>query len=403
MRDPNVFYLTGKVQHYAWGGFRYIPELLGQPVTDQPSAEYWMGAHQSAPSLLQATQPQPLNAWIAEDPAGALGATAAQRFGELPYLFKILDVKDMLSIQVHPTKSEAEKGFARENEAGIPLNAPNRNYKDANHKPEIMVALSEFWLLHGFLPETKLRQVLTAVPEFAHLLPVFEKDGYFGLYKTVMELPQEEVNTLLRPLAERILPAYREGSLQKEDPAFWAGRAIDNDPQGLDNLDRGIFSIYFFNIVYTQPGDAVFQDAGIPHAYLEGQNAELMANSDNVLRGGLTPKYIDVPELLKHTRFEPVHPNILKGELIHDGQERIYPTPAPDFVLSRITLQPGQTYSHTSEAPETWIVLSGTGSAQSPGGNTLALAKGATLFVPYGTAYKVVCESDLVIFKAAIP
>ncbi|MGE7775841.1 mannose-6-phosphate isomerase, class I [Chitinophaga sp. NPDC101104] len=403
MRDPNLFYLTGKVQHYAWGGFRYIPELLGQPVTDQPSAEYWMGAHQSAPSLLQTDQPQPLNAWIAEDPAGALGPAAAGRFGELPYLFKILDVKDMLSIQVHPTKSEAEKGFARENEAGIALNAPNRNYKDANHKPEIMVALSEFWLLHGFLPEDQLRKVLATIPVFSALGPVFEKDGYFGLYKTVMEMPQEEVNAMLRPLAEKVLPAYRAGSLKKEDPAFWTGRAIDNDPQGLERLDRGIFSIYFFNIVYAAPGDAVFQDAGIPHAYLEGQNAELMANSDNVLRGGLTPKYIDVPELLKHTRFEAVHPNILKGEAIHGGQERIYPTPAPDFVLSRIALKAGETYTHTSVAPETWIVLEGTGSAEGPGGNQLALSKGKTLFAAYGTAYKVVCESDLVIFKAAIP
>ncbi len=404
MRDPNLFYLTGKVQHYAWGGFRYIPELLGLPISDQPSAEYWMGAHQSAPSILRINGiNQPLNAWIAEDPAGALGATAASRFGELPYLFKILDVKDMLSIQVHPTKTEAEKGFARENEAGVPLNAANRNYKDANHKPEIMVALSDFWLLHGFLPEPRLRNVLSSVPEFASLLPVFEKDGYYGLYKTVMEMPQEEVNTFLRPLAERALPAYRAGSLSKEDPAFWTGRAIDNDPQGMDRLDRGIFSIYFFNIMNVAPGDAVFQDAGIPHAYLEGQNAELMANSDNVLRGGLTPKHIDVPELLKHTRFEAVHPNILKGDLIHDGKERIYATPAPDFVLSRIALKAGETYSHTAEAPETWIVLDGTGRVEGPGGNTLNLAKGTTVFAAYQTAYKIVSGVDLVIFKAAIP
>ncbi len=404
MRDPNLFYLTGKVQHYAWGGFRYIPELLGLPISDQPSAEYWMGAHQSAPSILRINGiNQPLNAWIAEDPAGALGATAATRFGELPYLFKILDVKDMLSIQVHPTKTEAEKGFARENEAGVPLNAANRNYKDANHKPEIMVALSDFWLLHGFLPEPRLRNVLSSVPEFASLLPVFEKDGYYGLYKTVMEMPQEEVNTFLRPLAERALPAYRAGSLSKEDPAFWTGRAIDNDPQGMDRLDRGIFSIYFFNIMNVAPGDAVFQDAGIPHAYLEGQNAELMANSDNVLRGGLTPKHIDVPELLKHTRFEAVHPNILKGDLIHDGKERIYATPAPDFVLSRIALKAGETYSHTAEAPETWIVLDGTGRVEGPGGNTLNLAKGTTVFAAYQTAYKIVSGVDLVIFKAAIP
>ncbi len=399
MHRSNVFYLKGKVQHYAWGGYSYIPQLLGQPVTDKPAAEYWMGAHQSAPSELDTPQgPVLLNEYVASAPAGVLGAAAAERFGELPYLFKILDVKDMLSIQVHPTKAEAEKGFRRENEAGIPLNAPHRNYKDANHKPEIMVALSEFWLLHGFLPEDKLKKVLQDVPELRSLAGIYEQGGYFGLYKTVMEMPQDEVNTMLRPLSERVLPAYKAGQLQKSDPAFWTGRAIDNDPAGLERLDRGIFSIYFFNIVYAAPGEAVFQDAGIPHAYLEGQNAELMANSDNVLRGGLTPKHIDVPELLQHTRFEAVHPNILKGEPIHDGQERIYPTPAPDFVISTITLKAGDTYKHTATAPETWIVQGGEGQV-----NELPVKQGSSVFIPFGVPYTLTAESELVVFKAAIP
>lgn len=401
MPDPKLFYLKGKVQHYAWGGFTYIPNLLGLPVTGKHNAEYWMGAHQSAPSELEAATPLLLNEYIAANPAEVLGPVAAKRFGELPYLFKILDVKDMLSIQVHPTKAEAEKGFARENAAGIPLNAPDRNYKDANHKPEIMVALSEFWLLHGFLPEEKIKKVLQDVPELSSLAGIYEKDGYYGLYKTVMEMPQEEVNKLLRPLAERVLPAYRQGRLQKSDPAFWAARAIDNDPQGMDRLDRGIFSIYFFNIVYASPGEAIFQDAGIPHAYLEGQNAELMANSDNVLRGGLTPKHIDVEELLKHTRFEAVHPKILKGEAIHNGQERIYSTPAPDFVISTILLKTGETYTHTAAAPEIWIVQGGTGKAS--GSARLELAMGTTVFAAFGETYTITANEELVIFKAAIP
>ncbi|MGX5819117.1 mannose-6-phosphate isomerase, class I [Chitinophaga lutea] len=397
MSNPNIFYLKGKVQHYAWGGFSYIPELLGEPVTEQPAAEYWMGAHQSAPSELETPgTPRRLNDFITADPQKVLGKKANDRFGELPYLFKILDVKDMLSIQVHPTKVEAEKGFARENAEGIPLNAPNRNYKDANHKPEIMVALSDFWLLHGFLPEDQLRAVLTGVPEFAALAPVFEQEGYFGLYKKVMEMPQDEVNAMLRPLVDRALPSYAAGTLKKSDPAFWTARAVEN---GEGALDRGIFSIYFFNIVYAAPGDAVFQDAGIPHAYLEGQNAELMANSDNVLRGGLTPKHIDVPELLKHTRFEAVRPNILKGEPLHDGKERIYPTPAPDFVISRIGLEAGQTYVHQATAPETWIVLSGNGKLD---GN-MPLRKGQSVFVPFGESYTLTADAPLVIFKAAIP
>lgn len=396
MSNRKLFYLNGKVQHYAWGGFTYIPHLLGLPVSDQPSAEYWMGAHQSAPSQVDG---KPLNEYVASAPAEILGEAAAKKFGQLPYLFKILDVKEMLSIQVHPTKAEAEKGFARENAAGVALNASNRNYKDDNHKPEIMVALSEFWLLHGFLPEDKLMNVLRSVPEFQPLTSVFEEGGYYGLYKKVMEMPQDEVNGILCTLAERVLPDYLAGKLEKKDPAFWTGRAIANDPEGMKRLDRGIFSIYFFNIVYAAPGEAVFQDAGIPHAYLEGQNAELMANSDNVLRGGLTPKHIDVEELLKHTRFEAVHPHILKGE--EKGHERIYRTPAPDFEISTILLKPGDTYEHTATAPETWIVMSGKAIAK--GSAELPLEKGKSVFAAYGEHYSITAESETLIFKAAIP
>ena len=398
--DKKLFRLVGKIQHYAWGGYNYIPQLLGTPAGKEPSAEYWMGAHPSAPSAIHLNgDTLTLDQLISRQPAETIGAPVWERFKELPYLFKVLDVREMLSIQVHPTKTEAEKGFARENAAGIPLNAPHRNYKDANHKPEIMVALSEFWLLHGFLPEDKLAKVLDTVPEFNSLKSVYEKAGYYGLYKTVMEMPQDQVNTFLRPLAERVLPAYKEGKLQKSDPAFWAGRAIDNDPQGLERLDRGIFSIYFFNILQTQPGDAVFQDAGIPHAYLEGQNVELMANSDNVLRGGLTPKHIDVPELLKHTRFEAVHPHILKGEPAANPAERIYSSPAPDFVVSQIKLQPGTIYENTAKAAEIMLVLQG--SAVISGSDTLDLQQGQSVFVAAGETYKM--EGEALLYKASVP
>lgn len=394
MSKRKLFYLNGKVQHYAWGGHTFLPTLLGLPITNKPCAEYWMGVHQNGPSTLE--DGRQLGELIAAEPEHILGTAAARRFGQLPYLFKILDVKDMLSIQVHPTKAEAEKGFARENAAGIPIDAPHRNYKDANHKPEIMVALSDFWLLHGFLPEDRLVEVLRTVPEFASLESAYKEEGYQGLYRKVMEMPQEEVNTLLQPLADRTLPLYNAGKLDKNDPYFWAGRAIANDPDGL--LDRGIFSIFFFNVVYVKPGEAVFQDAGIPHAYLEGQNVELMANSDNVLRGGLTPKHIDVEELIKHTRFEAVHPAILEGETLQDGQERIYNTPAPDFVVSSIHINTGETYAHTASGPETWMVMEGAGKA-----NELTLEKGKSIFVPYGTEYQVTAETPVTIFKASIP
>jgi mannose-6-phosphate isomerase len=404
MSEKKLFRLDGKVQHYAWGGFHYIPALLGIPETQEPSAEYWMGAHQSAPSTIHTDgEKKTLDAIVKADPEKVLGEKTFKRFGELPFLLKILDVKDMLSIQVHPTKAEAEKGFARENAEGIALNAPNRNYKDDNHKPEIMVALSEFWLLHGFLPEDKLKQVLQSVKVFAPLAPVFEKEGYYGLYKAVMEMPQEEVNTMLRPLAESVHEAYQNGRLSKSDPAFWAGRAIDNDPKGMERLDRGIFSIYFFNIMHVHPGDAVFQDAGIPHAYLEGQNVELMANSDNVLRGGLTPKHIDVPELLKHTRFEAVHPKVMQGDAVKGGLELIYNSPAPDFVVSKITLKEGQTYEHTSEATEILLVLEGSAVITGEDNQPLTLEKGQSVVTFYNATYKIQSQAGTIIYKASVP
>ncbi|MEC5144674.1 mannose-6-phosphate isomerase, class I [Chitinophaga sp. 212800010-3] len=396
----NLFRLEGKVQHYAWGGYRYIPELLGITPGDKPSAEYWMGAHASAPSTITTAEGAvALNQLIQQDPVHITGPAVWERFKELPFLFKILDVKDMLSIQVHPTKTEAEKGFARENAEGIPLNAPHRNYKDDNHKPEIMVALSEFYLLHGFLPHEQLRQVLTTVPEFTSLVSIYEKEGYYGLYKSVMEMPQSLVNIILRPLTDRMIPAYKANQLPKTDPGFWAARAVLNDPGSKEKLDRGIFSIYFFNIMKVQPGEAVFQDAGIPHAYLEGQNVELMANSDNVLRGGLTPKHVDVPELLKHTRFEGVHPVVLKGDLSSDGLERIYKTPAPDFEVSKINLHAGQVYKHTAKAAEILIVISGTATIK--GDATLDLRKGQSVFTVYGASYEISTDGEVEIYKAS--
>jgi len=351
----NTSRLSGKVQHYQWGGFDYIPRLLGRDNSDrQPFAEYWLGAHDNAPALLE--NGSKLNEFIQQQPS-VLGEKTLQQFGRLPYLLKILDVKDMLSIQVHPNKAAALDAFAQENAAGIPLTAPHRNYKDDNHKPELMVALGEFWLLHGFRSPEILKETLRAVPEFVFLLHVFKQEGYKALYELVMQMEQGKVNSTLQPLLDRLIPAYQAGRLAKNDPGFWAARAAltYNEP---GKTDRGIFSIYLLNLVHLQKGDAVFQDAGILHAYLEGQNVEIMANSDNVLRGGLTPKHIDVPELMKHVLFQPVDPHIIQGKPLNDT-EAVFETPAPDFELSRLLLAPGKTYSTTIGGTDIFFVLEG--------------------------------------------
>jgi mannose-6-phosphate isomerase len=394
-----MFQLTGKVQHYPWGGNSFIPELLGISNDENlPFAEYWMGIHPSAPSIIQLSK----NAFtglpdlIKSEPARYLGKDLMKTFGDLPFLFKILDVKDMLSIQVHPSKAEAEKGFDAEEAAKIPMNAPNRNYKDRNHKPEIMLALSDFWLLHGFKTANLLLETLSYYEVFNKLILVFEQSGYKGLYQFVMEMPQEEVNVLLQPLADKVIPFYNAGEIPKSSPDFWAARAFLTYPEV---LDRGIFSVYFFNLVNLKPGEAIFQGAGVPHAYLEGQNVELMANSDNVLRGGLTPKHVDVPELLKHTLFEPIQPNILK--LNADAKETVFESPVPDFCLSHVLLSANEYIQCEANGPEIWFILSGNGITTD--NNAIHLKAGASFFIATGEKITVKTDSGIQWVKASVP
>lgn len=403
-KQHKVFKLQGKVQHYAWGGASYIPQLLHLDNPDnKPFAEYWMGAHDNAPAQLvdEDGSVLSLNEYIREHPQESLGTYTTGRFGRLPYLLKILDVKDMLSIQVHPTKRNAELEFAAENKKGVALNASNRNYKDDNHKPELMLALSEFYLLHGFKPEEELLEVLRSVPELAFLSPVFERKGYQELYRTVMEMPQAEVNRVLQPLVDRIVPAYQAGQLNKEEEDFWAARAAVTYDDG-GKIDRGIFSIYFFNLLNLHPGEAIFQDAGLPHAYLEGQNVEIMANSDNVLRGGLTPKHVDVPELLKHVRFEATHPRIIMEDS-GPGRIAVYHTPAPDFELSKLSLLQGESLTIRAHSVEIFIVLEGKIGVIEPGVAPYGRKRGEAFVAFHQAKFEVKAQEDAVVYRAAVP
>jgi mannose-6-phosphate isomerase len=364
-------------------------------------AEYWLGAHDSASSILVTKNDEiGLNQFIEKDKENALGKTVSKKFDRLPYLLKILDVRDMLSIQVHPAKHEAEIEFARENKERVPLNAPRRNYKDDNHKPELMVALGDFWLLHGFKPVEKLRMTLENISELKPLLEIFDTTGYDQLYKTVMEMPQESVNQLLKPLLDRIGPLYQKNKLKKDQEDFWAARAAltFNEP---DKIDRGIFSVYFFNLLYVQAGEGVFQDAGVPHAYLEGQNVEIMANSDNVLRGGLTNKHIDVKELMKHIKFEETIPDVLHPQKINES-EKLYRTAAPDFKLSSFSLEKEKTSSFESATGEIVLVINGDVSITT-GANELKLHQGEAAFITNHQSVNLNAISKTYLFRASVP
>ena len=341
---PGIYPLKGIVKHYDWGGTSFIPSLLKtENKGKKPFAEYWMGIHPLGDSLV--------------DTGGTELTPLSVIANSLPYLFKVLDVKDMLSIQVHPSKAAAEIEFARENAAGIPLDSPTRNYKDDNHKPEMIVALSDFWLLHGFKPAEELTYTLLNVVELRELLPVYNQSGYAGLYKFAMEMPQEDVNRILQPLIDNIAAVYKDAQPEKEDEDYWVAKAAATFNRD-GNIDRGIFSIYLFNLVHLKKGEGIYQAAGVPHAYLEGQNVEIMANSDNVLRGGLTTKHIDVAELLKHVKCEATYPDILNGEEVAQA-ERLYKTPAPDFQLSVFELAAGEIVSFTPTTTEILLLTEG--------------------------------------------
>lgn len=339
-----IYSLRGVIKHYDWGGNSFIPSLLGDTETgNKPFAEYWMGIH-------------PLGT-ASVDTGGSTPTALSVLVKGLPYLFKVQEVKEMLSIQVHPSKKAAEEGYARENEAGIPLDAPERNYKDDNHKPELAVAQSDFWLLHGLKPPEEMTNTLQNVTALRELLPVFNTSGYAGLYRHVMEMPQEDVNRILKPLTDNIREIYTNKEPDKYDAGYWAAKAAKTFTKD-GNIDRGIFSVYLMNIVHLKKGEGIFQDAGVPHAYLEGRNVEIMSTSDNVLRGGLTTKHIDIKELLKHIKCEGTRPAILTGEALNDT-EKIYRTPYPDFKLSVMELEPGDIYSFEPETTEIILLTEG--------------------------------------------
>lgn len=393
MKKQKIFRLHGQVQYYAWGGYNFIPDLLGfDNAQNKPCAEYWLGAHPGGAGKLETREG--LELWsdlIQKDPETFLGKKVVERFGDLPYLLKVLDVRDMLSIQVHPTKEEAEKGFDREEEAGVAIDAKNRNYKDRNHKPEVMIALGDFWLLHGFKQESELREVLTTVPEFAPLLSKFEEGGYKGLYEYVMLMPEKEVDNMLLPLIQR----EKTEGLDKGSPGYWLSKLYETEVP-TRNIDRGVFSIYFFNLVHLTAGQGIFQGAGVPHAYLEGQNIELMANSDNVLRGGLTPKHIDVPELMKHIIFEGIQPQVLATEEVQKHEKK-YCVAVDDFAICSINLERGREFIGTSRSPEIHLVMEGEVECHGE------YKRGEAFLILPGTDYTIRPIQDAVIYKAFVP
>jgi mannose-6-phosphate isomerase class I len=416
--SPRPLSLQGAVQHYQWGGYSFIPGLLGVTNPENlPFAELWLGAHPRAVAVAEIDDAWiPVDRLVAADPWLTLGSDVALRFtGRLPYLFKVLDVRSMLSLQAHPSKAQAEEGFARENAAGILIDAPNRNYRDDNHKPEAHVALTDFWMLHGFRPLEETAQAFAATAELQSVMPTL--DGRVRaaadaearaallreMYTRVMTMAQEEADGIVNALLARLEREEASGALPKDDHGYWALLAARTYPLPGGHRDRGIISMFMLNLLHLRPGQGTFQPAGTLHAYLEGANVEIMANSDNVLRGGLTPKHVDVPELISTLQFKDARPRILEGRAASEtGRE--YETPAEEFALERIEVSPGIPYAGGREHSADCIIAIEGAAAIFAGGRTVALPRGGTVLVPANLPYSVTARAPrAVLYKAGVP
>ena len=353
--------LTGRVQDYAWGSTHLLAELRGTAPTDQPEAEIWYGAHAKAPSTVDGGST--LLDVIEADPVGQLGQSILDDFGpQLPFLVKLLAADSPLSIQAHPSAEQARAGFAAEEAAGIDRGAPHRSFRDPNPKPELVFALGEFEALVGFRPIAETQDFLRAI-------------GFDGFGELLEGGPKSVVEALLAPDSSESsagavadLISVLVDSCERYEGDGWAGEAaLIVRLNGVYPNDPGVGVAALLNFLVLQPGEAMFLDAGNMHAYVSGLAVEVMANSDNVVRGGLTPKHIDVPTLLDIVVPDQIHPNVV-GQAA-DGS---FETPSPEFSMTAHRDPAG----HELVGPQIVVGIEGTMSITGldPAGETLELA-----------------------------
>jgi len=394
----NISILKNKIQEYDWGSYTAISELLGESSpSDTPQAELWMGAHPKAASAVEENgKCLPLNELIREYPEDILGKSTAKKFdNRLPYLFKVLAAAKPLSIQAHPNRLQAEEGFEKESKRGISLNAPDRSYKDKNHKPECICAITPFLALNGF----------RKIPD---ILLLSEKISITGLEKELRELrnnPNSQglrifFNSVMTLDTERkkavISHAIKNAEKFSDDPVFqWIIRLYHEYPS-----DIGVLSPLWLNLICLKLGEAMFLPAGSLHAYLDGVGIELMANSDNVLRGGLTPKHVDVSELLQILNFEAKDVNILLPEKISD-YESVYKTPAEEFLLSVVSIKDKAEFFNKSV--EILLCTEGKGIIHNIEKNhKVDISKGTSVIIP-AAAHNYLIQGNLTLYKASVP
>lgn len=397
-----IFTLHNTVQTYNWGSRKFISQLLGNTSpSGRPEAELWMGAHPNAPSFFISGKKRiSLLDYINKNPDTVLGKETAGKFNnKLPFLFKVLAADKPLSIQAHPNKSQADQGFQRENNMGIPVNARNRLYKDNNHKPEIICALTPFTALNGFMPIDKIVGLLEPVKSkplnsfLTHLKQNRNESGLMNFFKSVMTCDLNRKNRIVKDIFQ-----FTE-TRGNDDPRNKWIISLNREYPG----DIGIISMFFLNFINLNPGEAMFLPACQFHSYINGAGIELMANSDNVLRGGLTPKHIDIPELLKIIEFKTSDVQKIRP-VINKNHEKVYTTPAEEFLLISIALDPNTLYtSDKKRSVEILLCIDGEPIiTEFPSGEKTTLKKGTSVLIPADLDYYTI-EEPAYIFKATVP
>jgi mannose-6-phosphate isomerase len=368
-------------QPYAWGSHTAIAELQGRAVpTLGPEAELWMGAHPSAPSGVHRPAGRTtLDEVIRADPAAELGPACAARFGErLPFLLKVLAAENALSIQVHPSRAQAEAGYRAENERGLAPGNKSRNYIDDWPKPEILCALTPFAVLAGMRTPADAAALLRALgvaelePLAAELAGTADPAALTRALATILTWPADGRGALLSAVAagcERL--AGRTGQYATACAAI--ARVARDHPD-----DIGLVAALLLRYAVLQPGEAVFMPAGGLHAYLQGTGVELLANSDNVVRAGLTSKHIDVPELLK--LLDPAAPVPVIEPRPIGGGVCVYDSPAPEFTLYRAELGANEVTLPGAGGARIVLCTAGAGVLRA-GSGTLKLGRGESCYL----------------------
>lgn len=392
--------LDNPIQSYDWGSRRAIGSLLGKPVpTVERQAELWMGDHPKASSsALWEGRWHPLGDLVRRFPAEILGVELAARGDvSLPYLFKILAAEAPLSIQAHPDRARAKAGYLREEQLGIPIRSGRRSYRDPNPKPEILYALEPFWVLCGFRPAAEVRGFLDRLTiggesTFGALELRSEKRGIEGFFTSYMQLEEQ----ILEPILATAL-ARAEPLADRDDVFRWILELARWHPG-----DRGILAPIFLDLYRLEPGEAIYTEPGVLHAYLGGLGIELMVNSDNVLRGGLTHKRVDVPELLSILRFESGKIRPLAAD-IYDGETRFI---CPELTLSVLEPAEGRPWwSSHRRSVEILLCTEGEGAiCPEVGGESQTIRRGDSFLVPAAVGrYRVEGEGKLFLASAPSP